>query len=477
MKRIICLLFVLFGFHSTAFGIVIRHDISDELYRNLGEEYTLSVAYVSGCAATVIDTGWLLTAAHCVEGKENSIYTALHVDQKYRVNNIFIHPEFSRENDELFDVALVELKDQISTSKPARLYKEIDEKGQRVVFVGRGTFGNGSDGLIKDDFVQRGATNTIISADDYVIGFVFDSPENSTELEGVSSRGDSGGPAFIFIGDDIYVAGVSSYQVGNGFREGRYGVSEYYTRVSSVSPWIEATMAEAPKVEVATHPIIDAVKSNSSSALQLALTREDIGDEVIEEAFYQSIILDRVELAEVLIIAGFDYQSLVFEGDTIFSFALKENKLAYYEMLQSKTVATSYRHPASSRVLPLYVSKNIESDVVASGIQELILQGAYIDATNSFNETALIIAGWKSNDLDLIRLLVESGADVNAMNGNGDTPTIDAAYLGKGEILRYLLDNGGNPAMANNQGKTALDFARENNDETAISLLTRAAFN
>jgi hypothetical protein len=39
-----------------------------------------------------------------------------------------------------------------------------------------------------------------------VVGFTFNKPEPATELEGISSRGDSGGPAFIESGSNLYSA-------------------------------------------------------------------------------------------------------------------------------------------------------------------------------------------------------------------------------------------------------------------------------
>ena len=208
----------------TVQAIVIRHDVEDKKYLELGEEYKESVAYIAGCAATLIDKSWLLTAAHCVEGEEDDIFTARHVDTKYRVERIFIHPKFKRINNGVYDAALVQLKDPIEAGKPALLNQRKNEVGQQVIFVGRGTFGNGRDGLIRDDNKQRGATNTVSSANEHVIGFTFDKPDIATEYEGISGMGDSGGPAFVTVDNNPIIIGISSYQLGNGFVEGHYGV-------------------------------------------------------------------------------------------------------------------------------------------------------------------------------------------------------------------------------------------------------------
>ena len=75
---------------SSANAIIIRHDVDDVKYHQLGEEYSLSLAYVGGCAATLIESTWLLTAAHCVKGKEDNFFTARHHGSVYRIEKIFV---------------------------------------------------------------------------------------------------------------------------------------------------------------------------------------------------------------------------------------------------------------------------------------------------------------------------------------------------------------------------------------------------
>ncbi len=144
--------------------MIIRHDVNDQKYLDLGEKYSPSVAYLGGCAGTLIDRSWILTAAHCVVGRESEILSVRHTDTEYRVENIMLHPDFEQEKTIRHDIALVQLKEPIDVGEPAKLYTLSDEEGQTVVFVGRGTFGNGRKGLIEEDGKQRGATNVVISA-------------------------------------------------------------------------------------------------------------------------------------------------------------------------------------------------------------------------------------------------------------------------------------------------------------------------
>jgi ankyrin repeat protein len=73
-------------------------------------------------------------------------------------------------------------------------------------------------------------------------------------------------------------------------------------------------------------------------------------------------------------------------------------------------------------------------------------------------DSGVIIPG--SNALpELVGLLVESGADVNAATRDGFTPLMAAAQEGYLSIVRALLDAGGDPAAVTKQGTRAVDLA------------------
>jgi hypothetical protein len=243
---------------SSTHGIVTRHDVSDKRFQEFGERYSSSVAYIGGCMATLVEPSWLLTAAHCMRGRGEGVdlKTALHLETPYQVKQIFVHPDN--------DIALVQLKTPVRNGKPAALYNQTDEVGKVVVFVGNGVSGNGRDGLTGEDGNLRGATNTVIEASERSVVFLFDAPETATNLEGISGPGDSGGPAFIEVDNLLYVIGVSAYQKSNGFKEGHYGVNEYYTRVSSHYSWLRDIIDNTTPAHVPEHSSINIIKNNES---------------------------------------------------------------------------------------------------------------------------------------------------------------------------------------------------------------------
>ena len=453
--------------------MIIRHDVDDQKYLDLGNKYSSSVAYINGCAGTLVGGDWILTAAHCVHRRENKLFYASHIDQEYRVEKVVVHPEYGLVGDGRHDIALVQLKEEVESGKPVKLYELTDESGKPVVFVGKGGFGNGRDGPIKFDKKQRGATNTIMGADEYWIEFIFDGAGDATELEGISGAGDSGGPAFITIGSELYVAGVSSFQNGNGNKKGTYGVSEYYARVSSYIEWIHSAINDAEAATaIPNHPIIDAIKSDNAELLSSALSNDVLKNEkVMKEAFFQSIVLDRVSMGEKMIVQGADLRLVDISGNSLFELAILAEREDYLKMLVLKFKHLENIHQENSEILPMLVTVFGDSPEILDPVNILLDQGANINVQTSQGDTAVILAGWLTNNLDLIALLIERGADVNIPNENGDTPLIDAAYKGKNNILEYLLNNGADINVKNNDGLSAIDMAREAGNADAIKML------
>ena len=454
--------------------MIIRHDVEDQEYLELGEKYSDSMVYVGGCAGTLIDHDWVLTAAHCVKGRERSLVSVQHLGKHYRIENIVAHQEYATEHALYYDVAVIQLREPVKNGKPVKLYHLDDEKGKLVVFVGRGTFGNGRDGKFQNDKKQRGATNTVDNTLDDMISFKFDAPGSATPLEGISGSGDSGGPAFINLNSQLYVAGVSSGQDSRGFKHGTYGVTEYYARVSTHVSWIESELKNAvTATEVPAHPIIDAIKNDGKlDSGQLTFAKAIKNNGIMNEAFYQSVVLNRIAQTEDLITHGANVASVSINQLSLFDFALQHDRIDYLDMLLNRLSTTKNIHDENSAILPQFVSRFYDDPKVIDKVKILLVQGANIDAQAFEGGTAVLLAGWETDNLDLVRVFVEQGADINIPNDNGDTPLIDAADLGKIGILKYLLENGADVNIKNNAGHSALDIANERGHADIIKILS-----
>ena len=107
-------------------------------------------------------------------------------------------------------------------------------------------------------------------------------------------------------------------------------------------------------------------------------------------------------------------------------------------------------------------------------VERALAVGANANVKDEQGNPALIVAiAWSDGDTEIIRLLLEKGADVNAKESTiGATALSFASSDGHPEIVRLLLENGADMnAKDNVTGYTALIEATSNNEIEVVRLL------
>lgn len=90
----------------------------------------------------------------------------------------------------------------------------------------------------------------------------------------------------------------------------------------------------------------------------------------------------------------------------------------------------------------------------------LIEAGADVNAMSSDRETALSLA-IRDNDIELIKMLLKAGANINLpFGGKQTTPLMLAASGSSAKIVKLLLKAGADINMLNNQGETVFDYIK-----------------
>ncbi len=277
------LLLLLLTVAGTAQAILIRHDTGYTRYVANEADYP-SVFYLHRnqhrrvCVATLITPEWAITAAHCTH--ETPLLDTLEAEGRYpvtiagqsaaitRVHWHPYYPEAPAGKGPDVDLALLRLEKPLQVPRPMPLYRNHDELGQVVTFLGWGFHGLGRGGRYLDDGRFRFAHNTVVEAD-LRLRFVFDDPRQSDSaalpFEGVPGLGDSGGPALIRSDDGYAIAGVAVGEVNgpeSGPRQGLYGAEFVYERLSRHLAWIEQTVSE-------DHATQDSVPEVTSTAASL----------------------------------------------------------------------------------------------------------------------------------------------------------------------------------------------------------------
>lgn len=92
-------------------------------------------------------------------------------------------------------------------------------------------------------------------------------------------------------------------------------------------------------------------------------------------------------------------------------------------------------------------------------------------STTPMRNQALHAALALSKDTGVVRLLIARGADVNGAQTAGYRPLHQAAVAGREDLVRLLLDAGADKAARCDRGKTAADYARERGHAELAELL------
>ena len=95
-----------------------------------------------------------------------------------------------------------------------------------------------------------------------------------------------------------------------------------------------------------------------------------------------------------------------------------------------------------------------------------------LGARNDRGTAPLTLAAYLGK-AELTRILVEAGAEIDAVDSTG-TALLGAAFKGYDEIVAYLLERGADPAITNASGGTALTFAAMFNRGGVVDLLLTA---
>lgn len=91
----------------------------------------------------------------------------------------------------------------------------------------------------------------------------------------------------------------------------------------------------------------------------------------------------------------------------------------------------------------------------------LIEKGADVNAMNYDGERPLHIASLYGN-VEIVKLLIDRGADVNCINPESETPLHKAARNGNIEIIKLLLAKKADKKIRDSSGKIPLDYAKTN---------------
>jgi uncharacterized protein len=167
--------------------------------------------------------------------------------------------------------------------------------------------------------------------------------------------------------------------------------------------------------------------------------------------FFQALNLDDVSTVQSLLLRGFDPNTVDSSTTPALVSAQRHgsNKVALL-LAQHPDTQIDVRTPSDETPLMLAALKG-----------QLSLCKLLIERDADVNKT-----GWTplhyaatGNHVEVIKLLLENHAYLDAESPNGSTPLMMAALYGGAEAVNTLLDAGADPTLRNTLGLSALDFA------------------
>ncbi|MBP6599359.1 MAG: ankyrin repeat domain-containing protein, partial [Giesbergeria sp.] len=84
-------------------------------------------------------------------------------------------------------------------------------------------------------------------------------------------------------------------------------------------------------------------------------------------------------------------------------------------------------------------------------------------------------SGGQEQQAAIVALLLEQHAYIDAGSPNGSTPLMMAAQYGTREVVKLLLDEGADPALKNQLGLSATDFAARAERPELVEAIAAAA--
>ncbi|MBT9549292.1 MAG: ankyrin repeat domain-containing protein [Hydrogenophaga sp.] len=185
--------------------------------------------------------------------------------------------------------------------------------------------------------------------------------------------------------------------------------------------------------------------------------------------FFKAAELDNESAMVQLALRGFDLNTRNERGDHALHVALREDSIKVVNFLLSqRTVKVESRNAQGES--PLMIAA-IRGQLASA--KRLIERGAEVNKTG-WTPLHYAASRTEPDGVDMVRLMLQHHAYIDAESPNKSTPLMMAAHYGYSDVVRLLLEEGADPSLRNEQGLTAVDFARRARRDDMAELLAAA---
>ncbi|MEQ6434437.1 ankyrin repeat domain-containing protein [Comamonas sp. w2-DMI] len=185
--------------------------------------------------------------------------------------------------------------------------------------------------------------------------------------------------------------------------------------------------------------------------------------------YSRALVSDNVSLMINLIFRGFNPNTLDSRGRPGLVSALHQDALKVFDvLLKSPGVDVNLASRQNETPLMMACIKG-HLDIA----RELIRRGADVNR-EGWAPLHYAASADTPQTLDIVKLLLEENAYIDAASPNGTTPLMLAAQYSSEAVVRLLLQEGADVVLRNQRGFTAVDFARLADRRYMVDLLNKA---
>lgn len=184
------------------------------------------------------------------------------------------------------------------------------------------------------------------------------------------------------------------------------------------------------------------------------------------EDFFKAISLDQPARVSALLERGFDPNTVNPDGLQGLFMAVNSDALRVASVLiHWPKTKVEWRNSKDESPLMIASMKGH-----AELVKLLIAKDADVNKTG-WTPLHYAASGAKKN---IIEILLENSAYIDAESPNGSTPLMLAAMYGNADCVRLLLESGADPTLKNHLGLNAADFAKRVSRDDSLALIDMA---
>jgi uncharacterized protein len=181
--------------------------------------------------------------------------------------------------------------------------------------------------------------------------------------------------------------------------------------------------------------------------------------------FFRAVKVDDAAAIQSLLQRGLDPNLIEPErGDSGLILALRNNSMKVFSLLldaHGTDLEIRSRNGDTALMIACYMANK-------PAVEALLAKGAQVNKTGW---TPLHYAAASGNN-EIVQLLLDKSAYIDAESPNKTTPIMMAARGGHIMTVKLLLDEGADATLKNERGMTAIDFARAHNQKDIVEGLT-----